>query len=57
MKTEDKEKRIAKYAEEFEAYSERAQGMQMMLAMCIKAGLPMPKLEDLEEYAKNKKGA
>lgn len=42
MDAQTKMERIAKHVEDFSAYSERAQGMQLMLAMCLKAGFPMP---------------
>lgn len=48
MSEQAQAERIAKYIKEFEAYSERAQGMQLMLAMCLKAGMPMP-FADVEE--------
>lgn len=53
--TNNRLQKIEKYAAEFEAYSERAQGMQLMLAMCLKAGLPMPSQTILDEMTSNKK--
>lgn len=54
MNTEIQKEKIAKYAADFESYSQWAQGMQMMLAMCLKAGLPLPSPEILIETEKDK---
>lgn len=63
MDEQAKMERIIKHVKEFDAYSERAQGMQLMLAMCLKAGFPMPfpEAEETETKSPNnpnkKKGA
>ena len=63
MDEQVKMERIIKHVEEFDTYSERAQGMLLMLAMCLKAGFPMPfpEAEEKETEATNnpnkKKGA
>lgn len=47
MEATELKERITNYANEFDSYCKQAQGMQMMLVMCIKAGMPMPSQEEV----------